>query len=278
MKRLTVSADSLFDAGKTELNEASAKTLFVLGPIVRQFGRHPVFVEARSYSETTAEANRLLSDKQARSVVDWLVRYRCAPGLVSLYAKAQHASGPMHEIEPGNNSFDHESANTVDIIIDTCTKVVEADPSPPFPSTDYNEGVAAIAEGAWDRADQCFQRALAINGDDIDAHFQSGLVKNRLKRFAAAREELNSVLTANPLDAEAVLQLGIACAGLNLLEESVKAFRRAIELAPGRGEAVYQLAMAYKALGDRENFLKQRKVLEKLDPDLAGKLGARRKR
>ncbi len=272
-KRLIVSADMLFDSDKWELTEGSARTLVVLGPVIRDFGNHPVMVEGHTDSIGTDENNQKLSERRAQAVLDWLNKTRCVLGVVSIKGFGKKMPLTQNTFPNGSDNPSGRAKNRrVEITIDTCLNVQKAENKQKVSSKeykDYNEGMEAIHKKDWENAAACFQRALTVNRDDMDAHFQLGYAKNQSKDFSVAVDELNKVIEANPLDADANLQIGIGYFGLNRVHEALQYLKQSCELNPKGAQAVFQLALAYKRLNDLENFNSQKKILEELDPEMA---------
>jgi Flp pilus assembly protein TadD len=73
-------------------------------------------------------------------------------------------------------------------------------------------------------------------------------------------------------NAEAWLALGRAKVELNQGKESVLALRRAVTLQPNNTRAWYWLAFAYRWIGFDSDFVEASTRLERLDPQLTGRL------
>jgi tetratricopeptide (TPR) repeat protein len=69
-------------------------------------------------------------------------------------------------------------------------------------------GVALRSLGRFSFALAQFEKALALNPDDIESQRQKGVLLGRLKRHNAAKEWLEAILEANPDDAETWALLG----------------------------------------------------------------------
>ncbi len=271
-KRLKINSDVLFDPEKSELNEGSARTLVVLGPVVRDFGNHPVLVEGHTDAVGSEEEAQKLSEARAQAVLDWLNKTRTIQGIATM--KGFGSKVPIAPNQSGgtDNPTGRAKNRRIEVTIDTCLKVERVDKKLKMSSAEYNEGMEAISKQDWEAAASCFQRALVENREDMDAHFQMGFVKNQSKDYGTAVDELNRVIEKDPNDADANLQIGIAYMQWNRVYEALQYLKKSCELNPKNAQAVYQLALAYKKSNDTENFNAQKKILEELDAGLAGKL------
>jgi predicted O-linked N-acetylglucosamine transferase (SPINDLY family) len=81
------------------------------------------------------------------------------------------------------------------------------------------------------------QAIIRRHPDSAEAHHQKGNILKSLFRFAEARASLGEAARLAPQNAAIWLNLGVACLELRRLDESVDAFRRAIDLEPDRPEA-----------------------------------------
>ena len=68
--------------------------------------------------------------------------------------------------------------------------------------------------------------------------------------------------------------LGLAYAALEQLTEAAAEFHQAVQLRPDYAEAHYNLGVAYAQSGRKPEAEEQRKILSKLNPELAAKLDA----
>ena len=55
-------------------------------------------------------------------------------------------------------------------------------------------------------------------------------------------------------------------------EEAIEAFKKSVEIDPDNTEAHYSLGMFYNLSNDRSSAIKQYKILEKLDSEIANLL------
>ena len=78
-------------------------------------------------------------------------------------------------------------------------------------------------------------------------------------------------LALKPDSAETYNNIGKAFYGSKRNQEAAAAFKTAIKLRPTYGEAHFNLAVAYVALGDKKGVLDEYKVLRAIDPGLAEK-------
>lgn len=122
-----------------------------------------------------------------------------------------------------------------------------------------NERGAASSEAA---------NAHAVNAD----HYKIGQAHYEAKRYKEAIDAYVQALRAKPDDAKIHFDLGLAYYGLSRYKEAAATFERAARLKPEWDEAHYRLGWAYYVLGKRVPSLEQYKILQKLNPQLAGVL------
>jgi tetratricopeptide (TPR) repeat protein len=78
----------------------------------------------------------------------------------------------------------------------------------------------------------CFERALAIKPDNIDALNNRGSALRNLKRFAQALESYDQVLAIEPDHVEALYNRGNALQGLKRHGDALASFERALSIRP----------------------------------------------
>jgi tetratricopeptide (TPR) repeat protein len=160
-------------------------------------------------------------------------------------------------------------------------------------------GNAFYARGDYERALDCYDRAVALNAEHAEAHDRRGYALGRLGRheqalaahdravqlqpsFANAhnnrgvelrrlgRDEeglaaYDRAIELKPDFAEAHGNRGIALGRLGRWEEALTAQNRALELRPAYAEAHYDRACAYACLGRRDDALADLRKAIKLD-------------
>lgn len=95
-----------------------------------------------------------------------------------------------------------------------------------------NLGNACKAVGKFERAVDCYRRALEINPAYISARYNLGLVLHQMHRVEDAEAQFRLLLEFDPRDAEALFHLGALLSTQLRYAEAVRTFRDALHLAP----------------------------------------------
>ncbi len=119
---------------------------------------------------------------------------------------------------------------------------------------------------------EALKQAVKINPDDADAHFNLGAAYFELGMYKETIEAYKQVIRINPDDADAHAMLGVAYGETGMYKEAIDAFKQAIRINPDDVDAHFCLGLAYVYLNDRGSALKQYKILENLDTELANEL------
>jgi tetratricopeptide (TPR) repeat protein len=95
-----------------------------------------------------------------------------------------------------------------------------------------------------------FRRALKIQPQFVVAHYYLGLAEWRRQHFDAALQQFRDITMLEPKVAGGWAVLSIAAEGAGFPEESVKAAKHLVELAPQQSAAWVRLAMAEYSAGN----------------------------
>jgi outer membrane protein OmpA-like peptidoglycan-associated protein len=121
-QRTVVGSDALFDFDKDQLNPDAEQTLAVLGPMLQQAANHPVTIQGYTDSIGTDTYNQGLSERRARSVVQWLVAHnylKSGSAQVQGFGK-KNPVAPNGNPDGSDNPLGRQKNRRVEIIIDTC--------------------------------------------------------------------------------------------------------------------------------------------------------------
>ena len=155
---------------------------------------------------------------------------------------------------------------------------------PPFPDTSYYLGFAYLKQGQLPLATKYLEEALKLNAEDARVAYQLGLAYRRQGRPEAAKKMLaisettrrrandrsrlrtdcaqkleqgppeNARSTCEQLyennNADSLTALGSLYGKHGMLQDALKAFRRAAELAPHSPQTQYNLALTYYQLNE----------------------------
>jgi tetratricopeptide (TPR) repeat protein len=108
-----------------------------------------------------------------------------------------------------------------------------------------------------------------------DIHVEFGLVRARQGQLEAAIAEFRRAAELDPASFLPRSHLGTALHETGNLEAAVEAYEVALRLNPRHEDTLYNLALAYAALGRTEDAARQLELLRPLDQELARKLEAR---
>ncbi len=117
----------------------------------------------------------------------------------------------------------------------------------------------------WRDARQVYERALAIDPDNAQAH--AGLCRMALRRrqFSVAAQSALDALQRNYQDPEAHFLLGQALAGMHEYERAAAAFRAALSFNPNFPEAhLRRAALLENHLGDAESARRHRRLARRM--------------
>ncbi len=119
--RIAVGADALFDFNQSNLRTDATQTLEALGPVIRNYGTHPIEIDGHTDAIGSLSYNRQLSEARAKTVKDWLVthRYISAFAPITGYGKTRPIS-PNTNPDGSDNPIGRQKNRRVEILIDTC--------------------------------------------------------------------------------------------------------------------------------------------------------------
>lgn len=100
-------------------------------------------------------------------------------------------------------------------------------------------------------ARQTIFEAIAIAPSEWSYHYLAGLIEERTRQFAAARESLEMAAQLNPTSAEAYDELGNVALQMNNPKQAVQDFKRAVALDPHKAGYKLKLEAAYRAAGQK---------------------------
>ncbi|MBU0981055.1 MAG: tetratricopeptide repeat protein [Nanoarchaeota archaeon] len=119
----------------------------------------------------------------------------------------------------------------------------------------------------YDRAEEAFKRAVAINPYDPNALFQLSEFYMDRYRFYDQEEILKKVLELDPNHLMALARLGFHYFQAERYREAVEMGERYLELNPRDPAAYKDVALAYKSLNMTEEMIQNLEQLLAIDPD-----------
>ncbi len=125
--------------------------------------------------------------------------------------------------------------------------------NPADASAHYNLGLIHQQRGELDAARERFERAIQIDADEIDAHYQLGRIALLQKRFADAVRNFEQVVARDPAHSQHEIwrEVGATYIAAGQFEDARDALERFIEQRPSDPEALYLMGRAHAGLGHR---------------------------
>jgi outer membrane protein OmpA-like peptidoglycan-associated protein len=120
-RRLSLVADALFAFDQSTLTPDAEETLVVVLPEIAKAGKHPVSIEGHTDGKGTDEYNKVLSEKRATTVKQWLVKRGAVPPgtQVVAYGKSKPIA-PNQKPDGSDDPEGRQKNRRVEVVIDTC--------------------------------------------------------------------------------------------------------------------------------------------------------------
>jgi tetratricopeptide (TPR) repeat protein len=129
----------------------------------------------------------------------------------------------------------------------------------------YNLGLIHQQLGETEEAKASFQRAIEIDADETDAHYQLGRIARQEERLADAIKYFDAVVTRDPQHSlhEVWREIGRAYFQAHQFEDARLAFEQFLQKRPSDAEALYHYGLTLQKLGQAEKAAAQmRSVIE----------------
>ena len=143
------------------------------------------------------------------------------------------------------------------LAIDTCNKILSAVGSENTETPERLYGLTHLAlaeiyckQSQLDIAEQHAKAAAQRCPTDADTHYRLGYIYTHQAKFEAARAAFKRTLTRNPDFPEVYEWLGLIALMQNEPQQAVAHYQTAIQKKPYVQSAYYNLAKAYRLLGD----------------------------
>lgn len=136
----------------------------------------------------------------------------------------------------------------------------------------YQAGLARFESGDWKAAAAAYVESLKLEPKSAEVHLNLGHAYLRLEKDNDAAKAFKESIKLNPQVAEAHYGLGFVEYRMHRYREAADAFKRATVVDPKMAKAHYGLSLAYEQLKDQNGLLREFRILETLDRDLAKKL------
>ena len=119
--------------------------------------------------------------------------------------------------------------------------------NPDYAEAHFDLGNALLQKGSVDEAIAHFQRALQINPDYAEAHVNLGFTLLQWAMWTKRSAHFQKALQIKPNYAEAHVNLGIALLKLGNVGEAISHFQKALQIKPDYPEAQNDLAWVLAA-------------------------------
>ena len=125
--------------------------------------------------------------------------------------------------------------------------------NPADASAHYNLGLIHQQRGEAEAARERFERAVQIDDEEIDAHYQLGRIALLQKRFADAVKNFEQVVSRDPGHSQHEIwrEVGTTYIAAGQFEDARDALERFLEHRPSDPEALYLMGRAHAGLGHR---------------------------
>ncbi|HKZ79096.1 MAG TPA: tetratricopeptide repeat protein [Pyrinomonadaceae bacterium] len=125
--------------------------------------------------------------------------------------------------------------------------------NPADSSAHYNLGLIHQQRGELDAARERFERAVAIDAEEVDAHYQLGRIARQQKRLADAIRHYEEVVSRDQAHAQHEIwrEVGATYIAANQFEDARNALERFLARRSSDPEALYLMGRAHAGLGHR---------------------------
>ena len=132
----------------------------------------------------------------------------------------------------------------------------------------YNIQGAILQElGQLDLSVDAYNKALAIEPNYADAHYNIGMALQRQGKLKEAIKAYNKALAIKPDNAEAYNNMGIALHEQGKLEEVIEAYNKALAIKPDYAEAYYNMGGTLEEQGKLEEAIEAYNKALAIKPD-----------
>ncbi len=157
-----------------------------------------------------------------------------------------------------------------DSAIETLMEAVRIDPD--YSEAYYTLGLCQSRITHYEDAIKNFKKVIDLDPEHAKAYNSLGLCYLEMGHYNKAIETFVHASRIKPDLAEAFYNLGVCYAKLHLPEESIENLKHAINMKPDYAEAYHILGLTYLTLGKKSTAIKQQKILQTLNNDLAKEL------
>jgi YVTN family beta-propeller protein len=128
-------------------------------------------------------------------------------------------------------------------------------------------GTELTRKGLYAEAIQCYERALQINPDYIEASLNRGLALYSQGKYEEAIKSYDRTINIDPNNVDAWLNRGLALYSQGKYEEAIKSYDRVIEIDPNNVDAWLNRGLALYSQGKYEEAIKSYDRTINIDPN-----------
>ena len=138
------------------------------------------------------------------------------------------------------------------------------------PNLYTKQGKLYQESGNFEAAITCYENAIRINADDIDAHYELGHLYRAVGEYQQSIFFYSNVTRIDPTQVEVHNELGKLYQELGDSEKAITCYRSAIQIDSKYMKAHYNLGHLYQSIGQREKAINSYQVtLDLCDDALA---------
>jgi len=164
----------------------------------------------------------------------------------------------------------YDKAGNYNKAVEAARKIVELSPNNEVAL--YNLGIMLDRAGKLEEAASVLNECLRIKPDYNYAWFNLGLIYDKMRKHAESVEAFKKYTALAPDDASGWLNLGLEYMLMKDFESALPHLEKSVKLNPNNAVAQYNLGITYINLKDNYSAREVLKVLQRLDPTLAGRL------
>lgn len=129
------------------------------------------------------------------------------------------------------------------------------------------KGTIFMNQGDYGRAEEAFDRALALDPRSVKVMNLAGITAFRRQDYTSAEWRFREAVFLDPSFATGYNNLGSVCTFRNELDKAKEMYEKAISLSPGLASAYYSLGTVYFLGGDTEEGTRRLAEGIRLDPN-----------